>query len=147
VTCEYCNGNVNTSALCCEHCGRIVEPHATGTLECEHHPIPAIGLCVVCARPVCSDCAVVHDHRIFCGSPEHPKLFEEYELLYIAESEFEVDLIRRNNPDATLQFRTFPYSDHWTLVFDGRMNGVRLFVHREAATQARDYLKARDLIE
>ncbi len=145
MTCPGCDRKVDDSALWCDNCGRILNVLATQEIDCDDHSNPICGLCALCARPLCERCAVLRDGRIFCSDPDHPIIFEQCTLVYVAASEFESDLILRNNPDGNLEFRAFPFLNHPALELDGRLAGVRLFVKKEKYVQAREYLQSLEL--
>lgn len=53
-TCSGCGGEVENGAAFCPHCGGLFND----TLSCCNHPSEeADGVCVICRRPCCSDCA------------------------------------------------------------------------------------------
>gem|GEM_PF-4795954 len=73
-------------------------------------------------------------------------MYDQCKLVYVAESEFESDIVLRNNPIEKLEYYAFPLMRHVNLVLNGKMAGVRLFVRRERCDLAYEHLKSLDLL-
>jgi len=65
--------------------------------ECENHiSISAVGICEVCGKPVCGDCATSHNGKIFCDESFHLKIYDEQQFFAEAETLFEIELVAKN---------------------------------------------------
>ena len=56
----------------------------------------AKGICEVCGKPVCGDCAVSHKGKTFCDELQHVNIYEEQQFFAEAETIFDIELIARN---------------------------------------------------
>jgi hypothetical protein len=114
-TCKNCSAQLHAGQKYCYGCGKF-----NGTadendlkLECEAHPDRrAGGLCVVCSKPVCTDCEVKVDGKILCTDPEHRILLQEWCILDETDSEFEAEALVRNLADGGIEARMFSLHDH-----------------------------------
>jgi hypothetical protein len=71
-TCSGCGGEVENKPAFCPHCGGLFDD----TLSCCNHPgEEADGVCVICRRPYCSDCATWVGQFYLCDR------HAEYEIL------------------------------------------------------------------
>ena len=69
--CSGCGGKVDKQQTFCPHCGGLFNE----TLSCfNHQSEEADGVCVICRRPYCSDCATWMGQYYLCD--QH----EEYEI-------------------------------------------------------------------
>lgn len=110
--CPYCRAvNVVTKSFCLG-CGKM-QPGFADFAECEHHPgEPAVGLCVVCGRPVCNDCAVTQGGKVYCNDVQHRQWATEWVSIHTAQSEFESDMIECNLRAAEIETKLFSFRRH-----------------------------------
>jgi hypothetical protein len=101
----------------------------------------AVGVCVVCGKPVCGDCAITIDGRIFCEDRLHPVLHGDMQELVTTASIFEMELIAQNLGANGVDIRWFNVGQY------GASCGAKLFVKKEAAVSAIAILKTLDLID
>jgi len=66
--CENCEREITADSDFCPHCGFLCE--GSGKVACDLHPLnEAIGVCIVCQRPLCELCGEINEDRLFC--PDH----------------------------------------------------------------------------
>lgn len=109
---------------------------------CDNHPLMnAVGMCEVCGKPVCDDCAVSLKGKYFCNESSHQTISETHTLFCESQNIFEMELIAKN-----LESNGIP--NRW---FDRRQyrNGGRpvLFVPDGSAEHARSVLHSLDLMD
>ena len=67
-TCEHCEREVTADSDYCPHCGFLFEGGEKVT--CDTHPLSdAIGVCIICGKPLCELCGETNEDRLFC--PDH----------------------------------------------------------------------------
>ena len=111
-------------------------------LDCENHfAMSAVGVCEVCGKPVCGDCATSHEGKTFCDETSHIKIYDEYNLFGEGETIFEVELVARN-----LQANNI--SCAW---FNPKQYGIklhpRLFVAKQSLHSAETILQSLELMD
>lgn len=107
----------------------------------KHDDMMAVGTCVVCGKPVCGDCAITIDGRIFCEDRLHPAISAEMHELVTTATIFEMELIAENLRANGVDVHWFDVGQHST------PDGVKLFVKRASAESATTILKTLDLID
>ncbi len=141
--CHACSGPIQEGQRWCDRCGRMVEGTAgsTAEIQCETHPNQrAIGLCCVCDRPVCSDCSIKSEGKIFCTGPEHRTYFREWCVVCQTDSEFDADALVRNLADSGIEARMFSLHDY--IAAHGLDEArVRVWVRRDVSEQAQTLLQ------
>lgn len=136
--CVHCAHEIRSIEEACTWCGRWQNGHMP---MCETHPTaPSIGLCVVCARPLCGDCARREDGRLTCEDPAHASFAARHALVATFDSEFDADWLavlfhRSGIPSTTFAFRQ--YASSWWFPLK---EGVRLFIPAEHVNAARTLL-------
>jgi hypothetical protein len=115
-------------------------------IECETHPgNRAVGLCVVCGRPVCSDCELKSGEKTLCNDPGHQKVLQEWCKLYQSDSVFDADAVKHNLADGGIEAKIFSLHDHiathWL-----KENRVLLFVRKSEGEKAKALLQDLNLI-
>jgi hypothetical protein len=114
-TCRNCSMQLMAGHTFCKKCGSVVdtsEDHDE-TIECETHPDHyAVGICVICGRPVCSDCEVKSNEKILCHDPEHKIALHEWCAMVEPGSEFEAVALVRNLSDGGIEAKAFSLHDH-----------------------------------
>jgi len=77
-----------------------------GRSACEAHPgVPALSRCVVCARPLCGDCALERDGRAVCGEHLGVAFIEGWAVAEVAETVVEAEGLRRRLAGAGVESR------------------------------------------
>ena len=134
--CAFCGSDDLASLPFCLECGRVRKQNADSA-ECENHPgEAAVALCVLCGKPVCSDCAVTTDSKVYCDDPHHRTLSLEWVSVYIAESEFESDMISCNLKAATIDTRVFSFRKYVGAFWMNGTGIARVLVPRQKRQDA-----------
>ncbi len=93
--CPNCSCPTKEEMHFCLNCGAAVSTIAE--IECGNHSgAAAVGACVVCGMPVCGDCAVTKEKKLFCNDSTHAVFLDHHALLGVSDSEFEADIIVSN---------------------------------------------------
>lgn len=115
-------------------------------IECETHPdCRAIGFCVICGKPVCSDCEVKSAGKILCSDPEHRILLQEWCVMHQPDSEYEAEALMRNLADGGIEIKTFSLQDHVATHWLNE-NRVLLFDRKSEKERAQTLPKELNLI-
>jgi len=129
-------------------CGALIDTSEEDVfkVECETHPDHrAVGLCVICGKPVCSDCEMKSAGKILCSNPEHKILLQEWSVLYRLDSIFEAEAFVRNLADGGIKGKTFSMQDHIAMHWLNE-NRVLLFIKKSENEKAKALLKELNLI-
>ena len=90
--CGVCGGLLAGDEAFCPACGAAFEDAPA----CGSHPgEPALARCVVCARPLCGDCALERDGRSVCRVHVGVAFVEGWAVAAIAETPVEAEGLRR----------------------------------------------------
>ena len=114
--CIYCGAEIEPGLLYCPECGkifltRIFEPE--DEIECEEHLVkPAVGICVVCGKPICKECAIEVDGKIYCKEGNHKQYKEEWSIVYTTQYEYEAEMLKANLESAGIPCVVFSTKDH-----------------------------------
>lgn len=140
--CVHCAHEIRSIEEACGWCGRWQNGHMP---MCETHPTaPSLGLCVVCARPLCGTCARRPDERLLCDDPSHRSFADGHALLATLDSEFDADWIRIALARTGIPAHVFSFRDHVASWWFPLTSGVRLFVPTSRLAEARDMLNDLD---
>ncbi|MGD0338383.1 MAG: DUF2007 domain-containing protein [Bacteroidota bacterium] len=146
-TCENCDGRVRAKDFFCSHCGVILEP-GEGEIECEEHPKQdAVGVCVVCGKPVCSDCERKKGNTIFCKTTEHMKIHRQWSAVFTTKNEYEAEMIRTNLENAGFPSKVFSQHDYLSFAMNNKLAIVKVMVQRTQASDARGILRELNLLD
>jgi hypothetical protein len=147
--CKNCSAQFQAGQKFCYICGALLNASEEKVfeIECETHPDRlAVGLCVICRKPVCSNCEVKSTGKILCADPEHRILLQEWCVIYQPDSEFEAEAFMRNLTNGGIEAKTFSLHDHiathWL-----KENRVLLFVRKSEDVRAKALLKELNLID
>jgi RNA polymerase subunit RPABC4/transcription elongation factor Spt4 len=146
--CKNCSATLNADEAFCTACGSLIVTREENLmeLECERHPErTAVGLCVICGMPVCSDCEVKRDGKILCPNPGHNLLLQDWCVIRQMDSEFEADAFVRNLADGGVEAQSFSLHDHCATHWL-KENRVLLFVRKSEHEKARVLLKELNLL-
>jgi hypothetical protein len=81
--------------------------------ECETHTDRfALGVCVVCYKPLCEACRTISGKKYACGDPLHQQMLNDWSIVHQSESEFETDAIQQNLKAADIESKAFSLHDH-----------------------------------
>ena len=90
--CGVCGGRLAGDEAFCPACGAAFEDApACGA----HAGKPALARCVVCARPLCGDCALERDGRSVCGEHAGVAFVEGWAVAAVVETAVEAEGLRR----------------------------------------------------
>jgi hypothetical protein len=144
--CAHCHAENTETAFFCSACGHALRLH--DEVECDNHSgTNAIGICIVCGKPVCDDCSAARDNKLYCSDVAHSQLTAAHTKLGDTATEFEADLLIKNlssNGVPALQYSTKKFSRFYSLS-DGRR--VSIFVGTEFIDEARRLIEEMDLDE
>jgi len=145
--CEHCGEPLIANAVFCSHCGVVVESTDKGIeFECVNHPgKEAVGACVICSKPVCEECAVKHEDKIFCDEDEHIEVYEDWAVVYTSSTEYEAEMIKANLESAGIECMVFSQKDHVFFSNMGDMAVVKVMVPKEKVNEAEGILKGLDM--
>lgn len=146
--CEFCSERVEEAAKFCPHCGMLQGNLLSEDeeIECENHPqIEAIGMCVVCGKPVCGDCAVKRQGKILCENDEHIKIAQNWAVVYTTGTEYEAQMVRANLENAGFPCVVFSQRDHAYFLTVGDMAVVNVMVPKNRLFEAQEFLRRMDL--
>jgi len=95
MTCPSCQAVNTKAALFCAACGHAFRDQ--DEVECENHSgTNATGVCIICGKPVCDDCSVGREDKVYCDDVAHSQLTTAYTKLGAVTTEFEADLLVKN---------------------------------------------------
>jgi len=144
--CLRCHLSNSEDALFCAACGHGLRAH--DVVECENHSgTIAIGICVVCGKPVCGDCSVARENKVYCDDVMHSQLTAAYTKLGAVATEFEADMLVKNlslNGVPALQYSAKRFSQFCFFTDD---RSVSIFVKNESIDEARRLIEEMDLEE
>lgn len=143
IRCKVINAD---DVLFCRNCGILF--HLDTNVECENHSgRDALGICVVCGKPVCDDCMKTGEGKIYCDDAAHPQVPVTHTRLGAAISDFSADLVAKNlvaNGIAALVFSQHRYSHFYRFTDDAPAS---IFVRKEMAEAAHRLLEEMDLTD
>ncbi|HEY9188772.1 MAG TPA: zinc ribbon domain-containing protein [Ignavibacteria bacterium] len=138
VVCDNCEEEIDSNFKYCLHCGFILKKSKSDISdECENHPGKnAIGICVICGKPVCAECAKISNKRIFCEKDEHLQIYGDYVLIKTFSTEYEAQMIKSLIEMAGIECVLFSQKDHVFFSNIGDTAIVNLMVPKEYANKA-----------
>ncbi len=147
--CHHCGSTLHPELPACHYCGATQNAELGRVQgECElHNGIAAKALCVVCARPLCGDCAVMECGKFFCDDRDHRQVDKEMIPLMWCESEFEVDLILRNLQSHQFPVRWFSPSHHVENFWQRVRMPIALWIAKDRRSEAERVLAGLGLLE
>jgi len=144
--CGRCFGVNADASLFCASCGCFLRSNED--VECEHHPgAVAVGVCVVCGKPVCGDCSVTRGGKMYCEDVAHSQMDADFIKLAVVANEFEADIIAKNLSLNGVPERHFAAKNFSQFFLVAGALPVSVFVKKEAAAEAKQLLKELDLEE
>ena len=144
VFCSKCEEPVRASDRFCDHCGVLLLPDTVADRpECAEHPdTAAIGGCIICGKPVCSECANEIEGKFFCENDSHHDLHQDYAVVYRSSAEYEAQMIRANLENSGIDVRIFDQHGHIYFVDIGEMALVNVLVRKDQIDRATEIVKA-----
>jgi hypothetical protein len=142
IECSNYNESVNQTIGFCPHCGfALFEDDSDFKKECDVHPeSSAIGVCVVCGKPVCEECAVIEEKRIFCGNDEHVKIFGDWAVVYTCGTEYEAQMIKSNVEMSGINCMVFSQKDNVFFTNIGNTAVINVMVPKENINEAEEII-------
>ena len=142
IRCRVINAD---DVLFCRNCGILVL--RGDTVECENHSgREAVGICVLCGKPVCDDCMRVREGKNYCDDA-HAQVSFTHVKLAAAISEFAADLIEKNlvaNGISALVFSQHRFSHFYRFTDD---SPASIFVTKEMVEAAHRLVEETDLTD
>lgn len=146
--CRNCQSMLVDALIFCARCGSIANRESAEPILCETHPEErAAGLCVVCFKPVCGDCAVTLEGRTFCDVPLHRQLHSDWRPVYSAPSEFQADMVQKNLAGVGIESKTFSARDHCSLHWHESQDFVRVLARSSDSAKALETLRDLELVD
>jgi hypothetical protein len=141
--CDNCDWEIDAEAEYCPHCGIVFETEeGEVAIVCETHPsTAAVGVCVICGRPVCRDCAVCKKGRVFCNNNEHLKIHQNWAILCSTSAEYEAEMVKANLEIAGIKAMVFSQVDHASFIPVSRLALVKVMVPKDKLTKAQEVLR------
>ncbi|HWP81882.1 MAG TPA: hypothetical protein VNN76_04410 [Bacteroidota bacterium] len=139
--CRSCKSSLVPEIPFCTACG-VLWSSDVSDIECENHgEVSAVGMCVVCGKPVCGDCAISLNGKLFCDHLEHQKIPSEWEVLCSTDFAFEADLIERNLQQAGFECKVFSLLDHVGTYWATKRRLTNVLVKKDRLSVALTLLK------
>ena len=104
-------------------------------------------MCAVCGKPVCDDCSVSRENKLFCDDVAHSALSTSRMKVAAAATEFEADMLVKNlllNGVPALQFSAGKFSHFCRFADDLSFS---IYVGNEFIEKARSLIEEMDLDE
>lgn len=141
--CDNCDGQIAGDSEYCVECGIVFEKDEGETsIECETHPgAPAAGVCIVCGKPVCGECAISKKGKVFCDDDEHVKIYQNWAVVYTSAAEYEAEMVKANLELDGIKALVFSQVDHAYFIPMSRLASVNVMVPKEKLPKAREILK------
>ena len=144
VPCASCEELIDPKTSFCRHCG-VFRPEGSETTErvtCEKHKERrATGRCVFCGKPVCDECAVIRNGRIFCDNDEHVKMMSDWVTAYSTSTQYEAQMIKSNLEGAGIPAVVFSQNDRMYFTTVGDLAVTEVMVPKHFLDDARRYLE------
>lgn len=139
MNCSECGNLMEGSSIVCDRCGSLdVKGERSSLIECENHFGEwAVAVCSVCGKPVCGDCTLRRDGRLFCDSADHIAMGSDWVVIYGCASEIEADIFVANLRAAEIEARCFFRRDHVSLAWAPIDLPVRVMVKTSDRDAAR----------
>jgi hypothetical protein len=143
VECHNCNESVNQIIGYCPHCGfALFEDEPEYKKECDNHPeASAIGVCVVCGKPVCDECARIDKKKIFCDNDEHVRIFEDWAVVFTCGAEYEAQMVKANVEMAGIECMVFSQKDNVFFTNIGDTAIINVMVPKEKINEAEEIIE------
>ena len=146
MTCTRCHAVNSGIALFCHSCGHPLRVNEE--VECENHSgTTATGICIVCGKPVCDDCSLSREGKVYCDDVGHSQLMATYTRLAFSPNEFEAEIIAKNlipNGIPVLLFSAKLFSQFCRLTDERR---ISIFVSAGKSDEAKRLLLESELAE
>jgi hypothetical protein len=136
--CIYCGVEIEAVDIYCKNCGKIflTKIEDDDEIECENHfERSAIGVCVVCGKPICEECSNEDDGKIFCAEGNHRDFYKGWTVVYTTSIEYEAEMIKANIEGAGIPCVIFSQKDHAYFMTVG-FGIVKIMVPREQKDMA-----------
>lgn len=149
-TCEFCLERLEEEQKFCPLCGMLQAAliDEGEEIECENHPeMEAVGICVVCGKPVCGDCAVKREGKILCENDEHIKIAQGWAVIFTTNTEYEAQMVKANLENAGIPSLVFSQRDHVYFLTVGDLAIVNVMVPKHRLPEAQELLRRMDLFE
>lgn len=137
IHCPRCEQEIDASSPTCPACGDML----SGTLHCTRHlDRDAVGVCVICGDPVCTECDNTSTRHHACPLHASVAVIEGWAQVYSTSDTVEADLIRDNLQSEGVDAAVLSQKDQSFNVDLGELSPVRILV------PAYGYLDAMNLL-
>jgi hypothetical protein len=110
--------------------------------DCANHPgLAAAVVCGICGKPVCGQCAVDVEGWTLCDDAQHKALLNHWSVLFVSDSEFETDIIKKNLELNGFAARIFTSRVYKEDIGEPKGEFVTLFVSQSEFEKAENVLK------
>lgn len=114
--------------------------------ECANHPgLTAEVVCGICGKPVCGQCTVDFEGWKLCDNVQHKALLSHWSVLFVSDSEFETDIIKKNLELRGFATRIFASREYKEDIAESKGEFATLFVLQSEFKTAESVLKELDL--
>jgi len=91
IRCPACSARTERESDFCPRCGSLL----IGGVTCEHHAsIEAVGACVICATPFCSQCGTPSGIPLLCALHSSYEIYEGMARIYGTYDPVHVEFLR-----------------------------------------------------
>lgn len=108
--CRYCKEELTEDSDYCPHCGYLFNEHLVITCGI-HNDRAAIGVCVVCEKPLCSMCANAVSGRLLCADHSEVQIIGEWAGVFESLNQVDVELAKGLLEKEGVQCQTYTQSD------------------------------------
>jgi hypothetical protein len=146
--CEQCGEPMGADDLFCNCCGVISKSEDEEfDFRCSNHlERDAIGACIICFKPVCQDCSVYHDDKIFCAEDRHVEVYQDWAVVCTLSTEYEAEMVKSNFEIAGIECMVFSQKDHVFFLPLGDVVRVKVLVRKERVKEAKGFLDSMDIL-
>ena len=147
VYCDNCGEAVEMDDRYCSSCGTLFSGEEE-EVECENHTsVSATGVCVVCGKPVCDDCACSRGGKFFCEDDKHVRIYEGWAVLLVTGLDYEAQMVKANLERASIECLVFSQQDHALFLTIGDLAKVKVMVPKSKLIQAQKLLDELGLLD
>ncbi len=133
--CKRCGFAGRAGEAYCRRCGTLAEGISA---RCDQHAgLEATGACVVCGRPLCSECGIREGEGWYCEENRHAVFAAEYAPLGTAPTIFEAEALLVNLRSAGIRCEVIERKRYLALLEDPPPKGAVLYVLRPEIERAR----------
>lgn len=149
MNCPRCHTAIADDSEYCPSCGALLE--AAGSVRCEKHGgRPAVAACIICALPLCNDCARMVDGRVFCEEHRRIEVEQDWALAYSSTDVNDAELAKSVLEEAGFKVVTrnfLPIGYVWDGAGDSAISRSMLRKPAKIFVPVQDYLNASEALD